>query len=115
MIIDAANGILAVTVYSADEMRYVDDLVENAPDTYIRFYLDHGQELDRTSVCEHSFSPTWNETRYLKLNNLNSLLSLELNSTKPGFKDKRLGTASFNLSQLDDAALAEQEGLYVYI
>jgi Ca2+-dependent lipid-binding protein len=103
--------VLAVTVYSADEMRHVDELVEEAPDTYVRFYLDHGQELDRTSVCEHSFSPAWNETKYLKLNNLNSLLSLELNSTELGFKDKRLGTASFNLSQLDDAALAEQEGL----
>lgn len=109
--IDAANGVLAVTVYSADDLRHVDELVDDAPDTYIRFYLDHGQELDRTGVCEHSFSPAWNETKYLKLNNLNSLLSLELNSTKSGFKDKRLGTASFNLAQLDDAALAEQEGL----
>jgi Ca2+-dependent lipid-binding protein len=107
----AANGVLAVTVYSTDRIKNCDDLVDGAPNPYIRFYLNHGQELDRTSVCESTFEPKWNETRYLKLNNLNSLLSMELKSSRPGLKDRRLGTANFDLSRLDGETQAEQEGL----
>ncbi|KAG2236778.1 hypothetical protein INT48_006962 [Thamnidium elegans] len=111
----AANGVLAVTVYSTDYIKNVSDLVEGAPNPYIRFYLDHGQELDRTSVCESSFEPKWNETRYLKLNNLNSLLSMELKTSRPGFKDRRLGTANFDLSRLDGETQAEREGLNLMV
>jgi Ca2+-dependent lipid-binding protein len=98
-------------VYSTDRIKNIDDLVDGAPNPYIRFYLDHGQELDRTSICENTWTPKWNETRYLKLNNLNSLLSMELKTSRPGLKDRRLGTANFDLSQLDNETQAEQEGL----
>lgn len=107
----AANGVLAVTVYSTDRIKHCDDLLDGSPNPYIRFYLNHGQELDRTSVCESTFEPKWNETRYLKLNNLNSLLSMELKTSRPGRKDRRLGTANFDLSRLDGETQAEQEGL----
>ncbi|KAI7885425.1 C2 domain-containing protein [Mucor mucedo] len=108
----AANGVLAVTVYSTDRIKHVSDLVETAPNPYIRFYIDHGQELDRTTVCESTFEPKWNETRYIKINNLNSLLSLELKTSRPGLKDRRLATANFDLSCLDSGDdMAEQEGL----
>lgn len=109
--LSSANGVLAVTVYSTDRIKNIEGLVDGAPNPYIRFYLDHGQELDRTSVCENTFTPKWNETRYLKLNNLNSLLSMELKTSRPGLKDRRLGTANFDLSQLDGETQAEQEGL----
>ncbi|KAI8367199.1 C2 domain-containing protein [Choanephora cucurbitarum] len=108
---DAANGVLAVTVYSTDRIKNIDGLVDGAPNPYIRFYLDHGQELDRTSVCENTFTPKWNETYYLKINNLNSLLSIELKTSRPGKKDRRLGTANFDLSVLDGDTQAEQEEL----
>lgn len=108
----AAHGVLAVTVYSTDRIRHVNELVDGrAPNPYIRFYLDHGQELDRTSVRESTFEPKWNETRYLKLNNLNGLLSMELKTSRPGLKDRRLATANFDLTQLDGDTHAEQEGL----
>ena len=113
--LDAANGVLAVTVYSTDRIKNIDGLVDGAPNPYIRFYLDHGQELDRTSVCENTFTPKWNETYYLKINNLNSLLSIELKTSRPGKKDRRLGTANFDLSVLDGETQAEQEELYVEI
>lgn len=110
--IGSANGVLAVTVYSATAFENVDDLLDdNLPNTYIRFYLDHGQELDRTSVYEHSFSPQWNETKFLMLNSLNSLLSVELKASRPGLKDRRLGTANFDLSKLDNDMDTEQKGL----
>lgn len=100
-------------MYSTDRIKNIDDLVDGAPNPYIRFYLDHGQELDRTSICENTFTPKWNETRYLKLNNLNSLLSMELKTSRPGLKDRRLGTANFDLSRLDSGTQAKQEELQV--
>ncbi|KAI8090290.1 C2 domain-containing protein [Gilbertella persicaria] len=109
--LSAANGVLAVTIYSTDRIKNIESLVDDAPNPYIRFYLDHGQELDRTTVCENTFTPKWNETRYLKINNLNSLLSIELKTSRPGKKDRRLGTANFDLSMLDGETQAEQEGL----
>lgn len=112
----SANGVLAVTVYSATELQNVQELIDDeAPNGYIRFYVDHGQELDRTNVCEHSFTPAWNETRFLMLNNLHSLLSMELRTSRPGLKDRRLGTANFDLSKLDGDIESEQEELYVYM
>ncbi|KAG1620339.1 hypothetical protein G6F45_011544 [Rhizopus arrhizus] len=108
----SANGVLAVTVYSATELQNVQELIDDeAPNGYIRFYVDHGQELDRTNVCEHSFTPAWNETRFLMLNNLHSLLSMELRTSRPGLKDRRLGTANFDLSKLDGDIESEQEEL----
>ncbi|CEP18998.1 hypothetical protein [Parasitella parasitica] len=109
--LSAANGVLAVTVYSTDRIKNIEQVVQGAPNPYIRFYLDHSQELDRTSVCENTYTPKWNETRYLKLNSLNALLSMELKTSRPGLKDRRLGTANFDLSQLDGETQAEQEGL----
>ncbi|CAO3663290.1 unnamed protein product [Rhizopus stolonifer] len=108
----SANGVLAVTVHSTSPLENIQDLTDDqVPDTYIRFYIDHGQELDRTSVCEHNLSPAWNETRFLMLNNLHSLLSIELRSSRPGLKDRRLGTANFDLSKLDGDGESEQEEL----
>ncbi|KAI8880983.1 hypothetical protein K501DRAFT_253973 [Backusella circina FSU 941] len=107
----SANGILAITVISTNSMRNISKLVEGPPDSYVRFYIDHGQELDRTNVCEASYSPKWNETRYVLLNNINCLLSMELRSFRPGLRDRRLGTASIDLSNLDGETQTEQDGL----
>ncbi|KAG0166021.1 hypothetical protein DFQ30_007676 [Apophysomyces sp. BC1015] len=111
--ITQANGVLAVTVYSTSAIRNVDSLFDDAPNTYVRFYLDHAQELGRTTVREKTLEPQWNETRFLLLNNLNSQLSLELRTHNPEGKDRRLATAHFNLKELDDEGQNEQEGLPV--
>lgn len=98
-------------MYSASHIRNVDDLIDGSLDTYLRFYLDHSQEIDRTEICENSAAPVWNETRYLKIHDLDSLLSLEMRLSRPGLKDRRLGTANFDLSSLNDENQAEQEEL----
>lgn len=101
-----------MTVYSASRLKNIDtSLIDETPNCYIRFFLDEGQELDRTSVCENSFTPKWNETRYLMLNNLNSLLSMELKAVRHGFKQRRLATANYDLSAFDDDTNSDQEGL----
>ncbi|KAI9281499.1 C2 domain-containing protein [Sporodiniella umbellata] len=106
----SANGVLAITVHSTSQLENIQNLVDDkVPSTYIRFYIDHGQELDRTSICERSFAPAWNETKFLMLNNLHSLLSIELRSARAGLKDRRLGTANFDLSKLEGGINPDQE------
>ncbi|KAI8875371.1 hypothetical protein K501DRAFT_202772 [Backusella circina FSU 941] len=114
--LSSANGVLGVTVYSASPIKNIDTLlIDETPNCYIRFFLDEGQELDRTSVCENTFTPKWNETRYLMLNNLNSLLSMELKTIRPGYKERRLATANYDLSTFDDDTNSKQEGLDVML
>ncbi|ORZ18645.1 C2 domain-containing protein [Absidia repens] len=108
--ITQANGVLAVTVYSCSNIRNVAHLTKGIPNPYIRFYLDHGQELGRTGVKEHTHQPQWNETRFLLLNNLSAQLCMELRTHNPDAKDRRLATAQFDLRQMDDDS-KEQEGL----
>ncbi|KAF7723819.1 hypothetical protein EC973_001603 [Apophysomyces ossiformis] len=109
--ITQANGVLAITVYSASSIRKVDSLFDDAPNAYVRFYIDHAQELGRTSVRENTLEPQWNETRFLLLNSLNGQLSLELRTHNPQGKDRRLATAHFDLRELDEVGQNEQEGL----
>lgn len=80
---------------------------------YIRFYLNKAQELGRTSMQYNTTEPRWNETHFLMLNNLNSLLSLELRNQTGGSKDRRIGRANFELKQLEDEHNYAREGLYV--
>lgn len=40
---------------------------------------------------------------------------MELRTSRPGLKDRRLGTANFDLSKLDGDIESEQEELYVYM
>ncbi|KAI8374245.1 uncharacterized protein BYT42DRAFT_575688 [Radiomyces spectabilis] len=109
--ITQANGILAITVYAASQINHVHDLIDGSPNPYLRFFLDHAQELGRTNVRENTFVPQWNETRFLLLNNLNSQLSLELRTHNADAKDRRLATAHFDLRELDDEDSQLQEGL----
>ncbi|KAI8064721.1 C2 domain-containing protein [Gongronella butleri] len=106
-----ANGVLAVTIYNCSSIRNMDQLFQTSPNPYVRFYLDHGQELGRTSIKEQTKQPSWNETRFLLLNNLSAQLCMELRTHNPGGKDRRLGTAQFDLRHLDDENHREEEGL----
>lgn len=95
--INQANGVLAITVHSASKINASDSTLN----PFIRFYLDKAQELEKTSVIENSRTPHWNETRFLLLNNLESILTMELrtsNNTKKA--GKRLGRANFDLNDL---------------
>jgi Ca2+-dependent lipid-binding protein len=68
---------------------------------FIRFYLGKAQELEKTAICENTHTPCWNETRFLLLNNLDSILTMELrtsNSTKKA--GKRLARAHFDLKDM---------------
>ncbi|KAI9266580.1 C2 domain-containing protein [Phascolomyces articulosus] len=98
--ITQANGVLAVTVYSTTTINTRD--ISGQVNPYIRFYLDKAQELGRTSVQENTLDPRWNETHFLMLNNLTSMLSLELRNQSTGSKDRRIARAHFDLKELEN-------------
>lgn len=88
---------LAITVHSCTQIKSSDTNLN----TFIRFYLDEAQELEKTAICENSHTPHWNETRFILLNNLNSILTMELRTTNHTKKSgKRLARAHFDLKDL---------------
>lgn len=99
---------MAITVHSASKINASDSTLN----PFIRFYLDKAQELEKTSVCENSHTPHWNETRFLLLNNLESILTMELRSTNNTKKaGKRLGRANFDLKDMKEENDSELDNL----
>ncbi|KAI8992390.1 hypothetical protein BDB01DRAFT_882480 [Pilobolus umbonatus] len=102
-----ANGVLAITVHSCN----IESSSENL-NPFVRFYLDEAQELEKTSVCENSRAPIWNETRFILLNNLDSILALELR-TENGIKKagKKLAVAHFDLRDIQEQENMELDNM----
>jgi Ca2+-dependent lipid-binding protein len=76
--------------------------------------LDKAQELEKTTICENTRTPHWNETRFLLLNNLDSILTMELRTTNNTKKaGKRLARAHFDLKHLKEEEDLEIDNLCV--
>ncbi|KAK4519727.1 casein kinase 2 regulatory subunit [Mucor velutinosus] len=106
--ISQANGVLAVTVHSCSRI--------NASDTtlnpFIRFFLNKAQELEKTAVLENTHTPQWNETKFLLLNNLDSILTMELRTTNSTKKaGKRLARSHFDLKDIKEEEDMELDNL----
>jgi Ca2+-dependent lipid-binding protein len=96
---DQANGVLAITVHSCSKI----DASDTTLNPFIRFYLNKAQELEKTSMCENTRTPHWNETKFLLVNNLESMLTMELRTTNSTKKaGKRLARSNFDLKDLKD-------------
>jgi Ca2+-dependent lipid-binding protein len=96
---------LAITVHSASKIQSGGDTIH----PFVRFFLNEQQELEKTSVCENTNTPLWNETRFILLNSLDPILSLQLRSSNNTKKSgKKLATATFalkDLQKLDEYAI----------
>jgi Ca2+-dependent lipid-binding protein len=103
--------VLAVTVHSCTQI----NASEGSLNPFIRFYLDKAQELEKTAICENTSTPHWNETKFLLLNNLDSLLTMELRTTNSTKKaGKRLARANFNLKDIKNEQDLELDNLLVH-
>jgi Ca2+-dependent lipid-binding protein len=100
--LEAANGVLAVTIYSASGIKSGD--IFGSIDPYITFHTGNtkNKELARTSAVENSTSPRWNETHFILLNNLKETLCLQLMDRNVGRKDASLGTVNLELKELEE-------------
>lgn len=106
----SANGVLAVTVYSASKIKSGDLFGGGSIDPYVRFHINRGPELGRTSVLTNTDEPSWNETHFLLLNNLNDSLSMELRGKNTTTRDRDFGSVTYSLQKLADSEDAADEG-----
>lgn len=107
--ISQANGVLAITVHSCSKI----NTSESNLNTFVRFYLNKAQELEKTSIIENTRSPVWNETKFILLHDLESFLTMELRTTSNSKKaGKKLARAQLSLKDLEpqnDYTLENQE------
>ncbi|KAI9485092.1 C2 domain-containing protein [Zychaea mexicana] len=96
----AANGVLAITVYSATNLKAAD--LFGSLDPYITFHIGnaHNAEMGRTSAFEDTNNPKWDETHFVLLNNTNETVYLQVMDRNSGRKDSAVGVASFDLKEL---------------
>ncbi|KAI8084738.1 C2 domain-containing protein [Halteromyces radiatus] len=99
---ESANGVLALSIHSANGLKISDFL--GTLDPYIKVHVGSEQnpELGRTQTIEDNNNPQWNETLYILLNNLTDTLSLYIKDRNTGRKDGDVGMASFDLKELGE-------------
>ncbi|KAI8338841.1 C2 domain-containing protein [Blakeslea trispora] len=113
--LDAAIGVLAITIYSASGLKPND--IFGTLDPYCLFHIDnvHNPELARTSTIENNNNPKWNETHFLLLKNFNGTLLLKIMDRNTGRNDVEIGVANFDLKELEESQNAiEGLNLIVY-
>jgi Ca2+-dependent lipid-binding protein len=100
--LSAANGVLAVTIYSASGIKSGD--IFGTIDPYITFHTGNPKntELGRTSAIENTTSPRWNETHFILLNSVKETLYLQIMDRNIGRKDASLGVVNFELKELEE-------------
>ncbi|ORY88542.1 C2 domain-containing protein [Syncephalastrum racemosum] len=99
----SANGILAITIYSASNLKAAD--LFGSLDPYITFHIGNVQnaEQGRTSAFEDTSNPKWDETHFILLNNLHDTLFLQVMDRNSGRKDAAVGAANFDLKQVEES------------
>lgn len=99
----SANGVLAITIYSASNLKSAD--LFGSLDPYITFHVGnvHNAELARTTALEDTSNPRWDETHFVLLNSLNESLYLQVMDRNSGRKDAAVGVATFDLKQVDES------------
>ncbi|KAI9319764.1 C2 domain-containing protein [Dichotomocladium elegans] len=111
----SANGVLAITVHSASNLKEVDLL--GTMDPYITFHLGNvrNPELGRTSAHEDTTDPRWNETHFVLLNKLAGTLYLQVMDRNSGRKDTVVGVAHVSLQEVADADNKHAENLKLIV
>ncbi|KAI8376305.1 C2 domain-containing protein [Radiomyces spectabilis] len=101
--LDSANGVLAITVYSASNLKASD--LFGTLDPYITFHIGnvHNTELGRTSAHEDQNNPKWDESHFVLLNNLNDSIYLQVMDRNSNRKDTPVGVATCDLKDLAEA------------
>lgn len=101
--LDSANGVLAVTIYSANGLKPSD--LFGSLDPYCVFKVGdlNNPELDRTAAIENTSNPKWNETHFILLNNLNDIFSFQIMDRNSGRNDAEVGVANLSLKDVQES------------
>ncbi|KAF5384758.1 hypothetical protein D9757_006278 [Collybiopsis confluens] len=104
--LDSAIGVLQITVISARGIKGT-KIGGGTPDPYVAIAINNRAELAHTKYKSNTYNPTWMETKFLLVNSLSESLNLNLYDFNDHRKDTLLGTATFELAQLQEDALRE--------
>ncbi|KAI0067953.1 tricalbin [Artomyces pyxidatus] len=112
--LDTAIGVIKVTVHSARSIKG-NKIGGGTPDPYVSLSINNRAELAKTKWKESTYvhNPTWNETKFILINNVTENLILTVLDYNEHRKDTELGAASFELSKLNEDAI--QDGLEAHI
>ncbi|KAE9395950.1 hypothetical protein BT96DRAFT_958377 [Gymnopus androsaceus JB14] len=84
------------------------------PDPYVAISIQNRTELAHTKYKSNTYNPTWMETKFVLVNSLAETLNLNLYDFNDHRKDTLLGTATFELAQLQDEADGKDRGELKY-
>ena len=110
--VDQAIGVLQVTFHGAQGLKNPDKFA-GTPDPYAVVSINGREPLGRTKTVEQNASPRWNETVNVILTSLREPLTIQIYDYNEYRKDKELGTATFNLEQLETDSEHENQQLDV--
>ncbi|KAK0657513.1 C2 domain-containing protein [Cercophora newfieldiana] len=108
--VDQAIGVIAITLHGAQGLKNTDSFA-GTPDPYAVVSLNRRQPLAQTKVVHESNNPRWNETHYIIISSFNDSLDVEVFDYNDIRKDKKLGSASFPLENVEEVYEHENQRL----
>ncbi|KAL2171133.1 hypothetical protein VTG60DRAFT_3648 [Thermothelomyces hinnuleus] len=108
--VDQAIGVIAITLHGAQGLKNTDKFA-GTPDPYAVVSLSKRQPLAQTKVVKENANPRWNETHYVIITSFNDSLDIEVFDYNDIRKDKKLGSASFALENVEEVYEHENERL----
>ncbi|KAL2270903.1 hypothetical protein VTJ83DRAFT_274 [Remersonia thermophila] len=112
--VDQAIGVVAITLHGAQGLKNPDKF-SGTPDPYAVVSINRRQPLAQTKVVKENANPRWNETHYVLITSFNDSLDIDVYDYNDIRKDKKLGSASFLLENLEEVYEHENERLELTI
>lgn len=110
--VDKAIGVVAVTLHGAQGLKNTDNFAGTV-DPYATISLSRRQELARTKTIPDNANPRWNETHYIIVTSFNDTLDIQVFDKNDFRKSKELGVATFQLENLENLNVYENERIEV--
>ncbi|TFY83046.1 hypothetical protein EWM64_g967 [Hericium alpestre] len=104
--LDSAVGVVQVTIHNARSLKG-SKIGGGTPDPYVSLSINNRAELGKTKYKHSTYNPSWNETKFLLVNNITENLVLTLYDFNEHRKDTELGAALFEFSKLEEDATQE--------
>jgi Ca2+-dependent lipid-binding protein len=98
--LDTACGVLQITVWNARNLRGV-KLGGGTPDPYVAVAVDDKEVLAKTKYKPSTNNPQFKSSHFILLNSLNGMLTLNVMDFNERRSDTKLGTAAFELKELE--------------
>lgn len=98
--LDTACGVLQVTIWNARNLKGV-KIGGGTPDPYIAISVDDKETLAKTKYKHSTANPIFKSTHFVLLNNLNGMLTLNIMDWNEHRPDSKLGSAAWELKELD--------------